>query len=121
MRPQPEDVLKLAARIVELKGDLAFAEAQWDALFIGTVSANQNPKVRSISEESGVGRILSLMNASPEKGFEAPAISDELNIPLATTRTTLSKLVGRGKIEKRGPALYGALTTKEKEVHEGTS
>jgi response regulator of citrate/malate metabolism len=121
MRPQPEDVLKLAERIVELKGYLASAQAEWDALFTSTISATPNPKVRSISEESGVGRILTLMNASPEKGFEAMALSRDLNIALATTRTSLSKLVSRGRIEKRGPGLYGAVTEKEKEVHEGTS
>jgi hypothetical protein len=121
MRPQPEYVLKLAARIVELKNNLASAEEEWERLFTTGVPVSASPKVRVISEDSGVSRILALMNASPEKGFEAKTIATDLDIPIATTRTSLSKLVYKGRVEKRGPGLYGAVREKEKEVLERTS
>ena len=126
MRPAPETVLAIASKIVELKRQLAEAQVQWDAMFpedvppakpeaqaVLSASASSSLRVR---EGSGVARILEALNQRPDRDFEPLRISEEMSIPLGTTRTVLSKLVGKGLIEKRGAAKYGALTAREKEV-----
>lgn len=123
MRPQPEEVLKLAAKIVALKQDLAAAQAQWDRLIPNSTSTQQvavavatkpSPRIR---KGSGIGRILTTLSESPENDFDPVSLSESLDIPLGTTRTILSKLVGKKKIEKRGYGKYGALRAKEEEVN----
>lgn len=120
MRPQPEEVLKLAARMIDLKRDLANAEKQWNILFpespartITAVATERTPHVR---QKSGVGRILAMLAESPETDFDPASMATSMDIPLGTTRTILSKLVSKGLVEKRGYGKYGALRTKEKEA-----
>ncbi|MHB1700238.1 MAG: hypothetical protein ACYCSN_08870 [Acidobacteriaceae bacterium] len=110
MRPQPEEVLKLAERIVSIKRELAAAESEWNAFFpdaTNPVAAlNGKPGVRG---KSSVGRILALLKTHPNVSFAPKEIADTLDIRLGTTRTSLSKLVQGGHIEKRGPGTYGAI------------
>jgi hypothetical protein len=143
MRPQSEDVMKLAERIIELKQLLASAQAEWDQMFrdeAGWIQArrvngnNVRPlnisRTRTTNEESGSGRMMAMIYASPQRSFGPIGISKELNIPIGTVRTNLSKMVAKGKLEKRGHAEYGAVTggdttvylfPSEKEAPEGTS
>ena len=126
MRPAPEAVLAIASKIIELKRHLSEAQVQWDAMFpedVPSATPTAAP-ARSASESfsskvregSGVARILEALNRSPMRDFEPLRISEEMSMPLGTTRTVLSKLVKKGLIEKRGAAKYGALTAREKEV-----
>jgi hypothetical protein len=126
MRPAPEEVLAIASQIVELKRRLSEAQIQWDAMFPQDVppassiaplapSTSESSSTR-VREGSGVAKILEALNQWPDRNFEPLRISEELGMPLGTTRTVLSKLVKKGLIEKRGAARYGSLTAREKEV-----
>lgn len=126
MRPDPETVISMAAKIVDLKRQLSEAQVQWDAMFPeDALSSNltnlpSQSEYRSLSPRvrkgSGVARILEALNQSPDRDFEPRRISEEMGMPLGTTRTVLSKLVKKGLIEKRGTAKYGAITKSEKEA-----
>jgi hypothetical protein len=121
--PKPETVLALANRIVELKKHLSDEEAKWNAMF-GSRDDDDDyeliprvPIVRkktTTREQSGTRRIVAAFEANPLIDFAPMNISAALHIPLGTTRTSLSKLVQKGLIEKRGPGLYGALNGKAK-------
>ena len=116
MKPKPEDVLKLAAKIVDVKRELEQLQASWDALFPDAERANEITPAKSerkVRSGSGVSRILSMLAESPESTFEALPLANFLGIPLGTTRTILSKLVKKGLIEKRGAGLYGAVRNVE--------
>lgn len=126
MRPAPEAVLAIASKIVELKRQLSEVQVQWDSMFPEEVpAANQmvlparlasESSLSRVREGSGVARILEALNRSPHRDFEPLRISEEMSIPLGTTRTVLSKLVKKGLIEKRGAAKYGSLTAREEEA-----
>jgi hypothetical protein len=110
MKPKPEEVLKLASAIVEMKKSLEELQKSWDALFSDDAPT---PSARKNKDGSGPSRILTLLSEKPEQDFEAKALSDLLGIPLGTTRTILSKLTNHNQIEKRGAGKYGANRSTE--------
>lgn len=126
MRPTPETVLQMASRIVDLKRELSEAQMKWDAMFREDVQPHFQPApparehtavpLAGVRANSAAGRVLAAINRSPSIDFAPLRISEDMGIPLGTTRTILSKLVKKSLIEKRGAAKYGCRTAREKVV-----
>jgi len=108
MRVSPEYVMKLTDRVIRAKQELALAQAEWDHLFSAPGQMEITLKEKSVSSDSHRGRVLALLQQSPLEKFDATTIANMFNMNLGTTRTTLSKLVAVGLIEKRGLGSYGA-------------
>jgi DNA-binding GntR family transcriptional regulator len=53
-----------------------------------------------------------LLNEHVAIDFDADTVAKELNIPIGTVRSNLSRLKGDGAIEKRASNKYGAVTPK---------
>lgn len=98
-------MLELANRIMSLRSQLAAAEEEYRRYFTGEERAQDAPS--SGWKDTAVAKILRLLRNEPLNSFRPEDIAAAAAIPLPTTRTTLSKLVGMGMVEKRGIALYG--------------
>jgi len=126
MRPTPESVVKLASKIVDLKRQLAEAQREWDEMFpdegvpssatLTAPAAIQKKKVRSrggVLKNSDMGRMLALINRSPNVDFHPTQLAREMSISLDSVRSNLSRLLKNGMIERRGArGFYGALKTR---------
>ena len=108
MQPTPEHVLELAKHLVSAKETVANLTLQWDALFqVNTQSALPLKSASGINN-GAKKKVLCLIDSEPQRDFTSEDVASALQLPIGTARTTLSKLVRGGAIEKRGTASYGA-------------
>lgn len=107
MKLTPENVMRLAERLLRAKQELAEAQRDWDRLFSAVPSPNASSEASS--KETVATRIVGFLNARPHELFDADSVAKQLHINPMTARTTLSRLVSKRVIEKRGHSNYGAI------------
>jgi hypothetical protein len=80
MKPSPEYVMKITERVIRAKQELAAAQLEWDRLFAGNGQLEMSLKDKSSDGESNRARIISLLELSPLKTFDAKHIAALFNI-----------------------------------------
>jgi hypothetical protein len=136
VKPKIKEVMDLTQKIRDIENEIdelneQKARCEWrleqlvisDPTPVSSTSASgETPRRgRIASEGSARTRITNLLNEQPTVDFDADVVAKQLNIPIGTVRSNLSRLKGDGAIEKRPSNKYGAVTTKQKEATEAAS
>ncbi len=127
MKPETQRVMELVQTIRDIENEIEslneqrrHCEQQLDQLIISrssvvnisTPQTDSPRRGRAASEASARSRIARLLNEHVAIDFDADTVAKELNIPIGTVRSNLSRLKGDGAIEKRASNKYGAVTPK---------
>ncbi len=101
--PDPREVSKLAAALIEAEDRLRSLRESWEALFMpgGVESAEQAATLAD--------RILEMLDSDPTTSFTAPQVARQLSANPNSVGPILSRLVREDKIAKAG---YGAYRSR---------
>lgn len=113
MKLTPENVMRLGERLLKAKQELAAAQAEWDRLVRPADASLPNQNERA-AKPSISDQIITFLVSREQEMFAADQVASSLNLNLGTAKTTLSRLVSSGIIEKRGHANYGAIRQSER-------
>lgn len=103
--PDPDEVVLLACQIRGAREEVKKLESQWAALFTqaDTAPAAETPPLQT--------RIIQFLDSRPNDVFSVSHVAGELSANENSVGPYLSKLVGEGKIARRGRGLYGTINS----------
>jgi hypothetical protein len=108
MTPDPQEVLNLAAQLVEAKATLEALTRKWDKIF----SQNGAPSTRAKEKrtDSFAAKVRSVLAKEPERIFTIGQVADVTGGGNLKVGRTLFRLANTGHVLNAGRGLYRAST-----------
>jgi hypothetical protein len=109
MTPDPQEVLKLAAQIVETKSLLAELNSKWEMMF----SQNGASRVpRAKRDNTFPAQLKAILASDPGKQFTISEVAETTKVDSLKVGRTLFRLANTGRIENPKRGFYQAKRTE---------